>query len=162
MDHVVQAVHGLSVTHMFVVWPLKFQLAVLSFEITPFNDQSKGQDVVVTCRQTPDTPLSPLCLHVYNDTDSHLSDRITYTQHRTPKAISVKYGFEAQTVLYVLSTSLIIYGWINLPDNISNTPYILGYKRVSKKIYINQTKNRNTIHLKCPNKSLFIPVISPL
>lgn len=94
-----------SYPHVCGVGPFKFQLAVLSFEITPFNDQSKGQDVVVTCRQTPDTPLLPLCLHVYNDTDSHLSDHITYTQHRTPKVISVGYGFEAQTVLYVLSTN---------------------------------------------------------
>lgn len=44
---------------------------------------SRGQDVVITCRQTPDTPLLLLRLHVYKDTDSHLSDHISYITQNT-------------------------------------------------------------------------------
>lgn len=81
-------VHGLSTTHMFVVLnpSLKFHLTVLSFDCWNSHRQitsSEGQDVVVTCRQTPDTPLLLSCLHVYKHTDSRPSDyNITYiTQH---------------------------------------------------------------------------------
>lgn len=76
---------GLSATDMFMCVfldpSLKFHLTVLSFLCWNSHHpmrSSGGQHVVVTSRQTPDTPLLLLCLQVYKHTGSHLSDHTTY------------------------------------------------------------------------------------